>query len=220
MPEINLNGKRIQYEVNVRRVRYVRIYVTPEGKLWIVSPTKKVEQFLKEKENWILSKLQKIEEAKQLSGFPYLGKLYQIRMGEKFEIFDEIISLPKGKNLESMLRKELKSLIVPIIHEKAEYMKVRPKKIFIRKQKTRWGSCSPKGNLNFNLAMLALPMELIDYLVTHEVAHLIEMNHSKRFWKLVSQFHPDWRRKRKELKNWWIIIHNNPIWKQILEGER
>ncbi|USH00626.1 M48 family metallopeptidase [Thermococcus argininiproducens] len=220
MPKINLNGKQVQYEVSVRRVRYVRIYMTPEGKLWIVSPTKKVEQFLKEKEDWILSKLQKIEKAKQLSGFPYLGKFYSVKNGKKFEISGEGITLPSEEKLEKTLRKELKILITPIVHDKSEYLGVKPKKIFIRKQKTRWGSCSPRGNLNFNLAMLALPLELIDYLVTHETAHLIEMNHSKRFWKLVSHFHPDWRRKRRELKEWWIIIHNNSIWKQILEGER
>ncbi|MCA6213319.1 M48 family metallopeptidase [Thermococcus bergensis] len=219
MPEIDLRGKKIKYDVNVRKVRYVRIYVSPEGMLYVVSPTRRVERFLKEKEDWILSKLERIEEAKKIQGFPYLGKFYPSKDGKVF-IGNRVLDLSDKRKLEGTLKDELRALIMPLIEERAISLGVEPRKVFIRKQKTRWGSCSPKGNLSFNLAMLALPPELIDYLVTHEVAHLVEMNHSKRFWKIVEQFHPDWRRKRKELKDWWIIVHNNPVWREILEGEK
>ncbi|USS40015.1 M48 family metallopeptidase [Thermococcus aggregans] len=219
MPEIELNGKKIQYEVSVRNVRYVRIYVSPEGKLHVVSPTKNVEKFLKEKEKWILSKLESVERAKEIRGFPYLGKFYSSRCGVIL-LDNKILDLSDKRKLEKGLKKELRTLIMPIIEERAASLGVKPKRVFIRKQRTRWGSCSPKGNLSFNLAMLALPLELIEYLVTHEVAHLVEMNHSKRFWRLVEKFHPDWRKKRKELKEWWVIVHSNPIWKEILGGEK
>ncbi|RLF81230.1 M48 family peptidase [Thermococci archaeon] len=218
MPEIELSGRRIQYEVSVRKVRYMRIYMTPSGKLEIISPTRRVEPFLRAKEKWIITKIEAIEKAKQLSGFPYLGRFYNTGSGEKFKINNNMIKLPHNKKLESTLRVRLREIITPLIQEKAKKLNINVNKVFIRKQKTRWGSCSPKGNLNFNLAMLALPPQLIDYLVSHEVAHLVEMNHSKRFWKLVGKFHPDWKRKRRELKEWWIIVHNNPIWKEILEG--
>lgn len=217
MPEIDLNGKKIQYEVSVRRVRYVRIYVSPEGKLYIVSPTRRVERFLKEKEDWILSKLEKIERTKNLQGFPYLGKFYPFRDGKIFTD-NKVLEVSDKRKLEKTLKNELRTLLVPLVEERAASLGVKPKRIFIRKQRTRWGSCSPKGNLSFNLAMLALPPELIDYLVTHEVAHLVEMNHSKKFWTLVEKFHPDWRKKRKELKDWWVVVHNNPIWREILGG--
>ncbi|MCO6041006.1 M48 family metallopeptidase [Thermococcus alcaliphilus] len=217
MPEIDLNGKKIQYEVSVRRVRYVRIYIAPEGKLYIVSPTRRVERFLKEKEDWILSKLEKIERAKNIQGFPYLGKFYPFKDGKIFTD-NKVLDVSDKRKLEKTLKNELRTLLVSLVEERAASLGVKPKRIFIRKQRTRWGSCSPKGNLSFNLAMLALPPELIDYLVTHEVTHLIEMNHSKRFWTLVEEFHPDWRKKRKELKDWWIIVHNNPIWREILGG--
>ena len=75
MPEIELSGRRIQYEVSVRKVRYMRIYMTPSGKLEIISPTRRVEPFLRAKEKWIITKIEAIEKAKQLSGFTYLRKL-------------------------------------------------------------------------------------------------------------------------------------------------
>ncbi|AIF70302.1 hypothetical protein PAP_09635 [Palaeococcus pacificus DY20341] len=221
MPEIELGGKRIHYELILKRVKYLRVYLAPDGRLIVVSPTRNVEPILKAKKAWILNKINRIEKIKELSSkFPYLGRFYDVEEGESFNILEDKIFIPTRKQLERNLRKELKSTIEPLIEERAKVLGVEPNKLFVRKQKTRWGSCSAKGNLSFNLALMALPKSLIDYVVTHEVAHLRKMNHSKDFWSLVSRFHPDWKKKRKELKDWWLIVHNNQIWKDLLEGKR
>lgn len=73
-------------------------------------------------------------------------------------------------------------------------------RITIRNQKTRWGSCSSKGNLNYNWRLLMAPAWVLDYVVVHELCHLVYLNHSRQFWQLVEQILPDYRNRREWLK--------------------
>lgn len=73
-------------------------------------------------------------------------------------------------------------------------------RITIRNQKTRWGSCSAKGNLNFNCLLMLAPPEVLDYVIVHELCHRKEMNHSPRFWKEVAKIIPDYKKQEKWLK--------------------
>lgn len=90
----------------------------------------------------------------------------------------------------------------------AERMGVTYGRITIREQVTRWGSCSAKGNLNYNWKLILVPVELLDYVVVHELAHRQEMNHSKRFWEIVEKELPDYRQRRKALKNYEVEINS------------
>jgi predicted metal-dependent hydrolase len=81
------------------------------------------------------------------------------------------------------------------------------KKVTIRNQKTRWGSCSRSGNISFNYKIALLPERLADYVVVHELCHLKEMNHSKQFWNLVAQTLPDYQSIRKQFKDLHIKLH-------------
>ena len=74
-------------------------------------------------------------------------------------------------------------------------------RISIRNQRSRWGSCSKQGNLNFNYRIIFLPPALADYLIVHELCHLQEFNHSRAFWALVTQTIPHYQTVRRELKN-------------------
>lgn len=78
-------------------------------------------------------------------------------------------------------------------------------RVSIRNQRTRWGSCSKKGNLNFNYRILMLPQYLADYIIIHELCHLKELNHSFRFWNLVAQVVPNYLEIKKELKRIRIV---------------
>jgi predicted metal-dependent hydrolase len=74
-------------------------------------------------------------------------------------------------------------------------------RITVRSQHTRWGSCSAKGNLNFNCLLMLVPQEVLDYVVVHELCHRKELNHSARFWAQVERILPDYRIHRKWLKD-------------------
>lgn len=78
--------------------------------------------------------------------------------------------------------------------------------INIKNQKTRWGSCSAKGNLNFNYKILFLPEAVRDYIVVHELCHLKEFNHSRKFWNLVSQAIPDFQEIKNSLRDWEMTV--------------
>lgn len=84
----------------------------------------------------------------------------------------------------------------------AERMGITYGRISIRQQATRWGSCSGKGNLNYNWKLVLLPEDLQDYVVVHELAHRKEMNHSPRFWEIVKKELPDWEEKRRRLRDY------------------
>lgn len=73
-------------------------------------------------------------------------------------------------------------------------------RVSIRNQRTRWGSCSRQGNLNFHYKLVLLPADLADYVIVHELCHVRELNHSRRFWDLVARTTPDWRNLRRELQ--------------------
>ena len=102
------------------------------------------------------------------------------------------------------LEARYRELARAVISQRAAYfaakMGVTFGRISIRAQKTRWGSCSSRGNLNFNWKLILMPPEILDYVVVHELAHRKQMNHSKLFWAEVERVLPDYRERRRWLK--------------------
>src|SRR3989344_7962300 len=107
----------------------------------------------------------------------------------------------KGSQKEYLAHKELARRL---IHDRLEYFNqfygFKYNKVAIRNQKTRWGSCSKRGNLNFSYKLALLPSHLSNYIIVHELCHLKEFNHSKSFWLLVAQQFPDHQELKKQLK--------------------
>ena len=118
------------------------------------------------------------------------------------------------KDIEEILKKKeawiskhiekIKETKLKVIPERVEYFAkvigVTYGKITVRNQKTRWGSCSSKGNLNFNCLLMLAPPEVLDYVVVHELCHRKQMNHSKAFWLEVEKVLPNYKEVRKWLK--------------------
>ena len=93
-------------------------------------------------------------------------------------------------------RRAARELVGMLVEDEAEALGVQAGKIQIRDQRTRWGSCSANGNLSFNWRLVLAPIEVLDYVVVHEVCHLREANHSRRFWRLVESRRPNWRDRK------------------------
>lgn len=106
----------------------------------------------------------------------------------------------KRKQLEKWYRKEAAELLNEKAGEFAARLQVDYEEIRIKDQKSRWGSCSSKGNLNFNWRIIMAPEAVCDYVVIHELCHLVYMDHSENFWSLVEKLCPDYREYRKWLK--------------------
>lgn len=141
---------------------------------------KDIEEILKKKEAWISKHIEKIKETK-----------------ERFE----------AEPTEKLTREKVIALVeeaLKVIPERVEYFAkvigVTYGKITVRNQKTRWGSCSSKGNLNFNCLLMLAPPEVLDYVVVHELCHRKQMNHSKAFWLEVEKVLPNYKEVRKWLK--------------------
>lgn len=142
------------------------------------APQSDIERILREKEGWIQKHIEKIREQE----------------ANKKEI--------QGESVESeyLTNEEIKKLadkalqhIPKRVSYYAKQIGVTYGKITIRNQKTRWGSCSSKGNLNFNCLLMLMPPEVIDYVVVHELCHRKQMNHSKAFWKEVEKILPNYK---------------------------
>jgi predicted metal-dependent hydrolase len=106
---------------------------------------------------------------------------------------------------EKRLRVIAREVVVQKVEQFNQYYKFEYGKIFIKNQRTRWGSCSSKKNLNFNYRIALLPAELQDYLVVHELCHLQEFNHGKKFWDLVGGQIPGYKELDKRLKTFQFL---------------
>lgn len=162
------------------KAKQLRISVYYDGRVVVTIPfwvgQTIVEKFINNKKQWILDKL-KFFKANQNNIIPVLNK-------------------------KDYLQNKKKALL--IVKDRIEfYNKIYNfsfNKIYIRNQKTRWGSCSSNKNISINYKVLFLSNELLDYIIVHELCHLKEMNHSKNFWKLVESVIPNYLELKKQLR--------------------
>ena len=178
---ITLEGRIVEYELKTSvRSRRIRLVVHTEKGLVVTIPKRisklAAERFIEQKSEWVL---------KNLARF-------------KNSIGNSIKKLSK-KEIEEYKKQAYTLAAARLAHFNAFY-KFTYNKVSIKTQKTRWGSCSRKGNLNFNYKIALLPAHLADYIIVHELCHLAQMNHSPKFWRLVAQTIPDYLERRKALR--------------------
>lgn len=165
-----------------KRTRRITLTVRQDGSVFVTIPSWASEEigrnFVRENESWIAKKIQEFKDKDKDKGLlPRQSRAHYLKYN--------------GKALEE-IKKKVKSfnnLYGFLIN-----------RISVRNQRARWGSCSIKGNLSFNYKIMFLEEELMDYIIVHEICHLKEPNHSKKFWKLVSLTFPDYKKMRRKLK--------------------
>ena len=179
--QITLQNKKVVYTIHKSlRARRVRLAVYCGGSVVVTMPRNLkesiVERFIEKQTEWLLAK---INFFKQFQGQPIA------RHGRKDYL--------KHKDTAHLLAKEKVAYF-------NQFYGLKINKINVKNHKSRWGSCSRAGNLNFNYKILFLPEKQRDYVIVHELCHLKEFNHSRYFWSLVAETFPQWRAAKKELK--------------------
>ena len=202
-----------------------------ESGLTVVVPhrynTEGIARFLYQKKLWILRKLEDCRKFQSNSitivsdSIPYLGqKLKIIEQRDHNQLADvslgqNTITVNLGVDdnlprvLETWFRSQAEKLITRKVNIFSQQIGVRFGRLTIRNARTRWGSCSRLGNLNFNWKLIKAPEPVIDYVIVHELCHLKEMNHSSGFWNLVKQHCPNCYEYRAWLKQHELEIAGN-----------
>jgi predicted metal-dependent hydrolase len=209
------------------RARRLTIKIAPGAQPEVVVPPgtgdREIERLLRRHRDWIA---RKTAEAEQVAARPALGLdragfawlhgaavPIEHRGGVK-----STARLGQGRLLvggpperapvaiERWYRREARPRLAAATRREARQLGLRPRRLTIRDPKTRWGSCSPEGSLSFSWRLLLAPREILDYVVVHELCHLRELNHSRRFWALVADARPGYEAQRR-----WLDRHGGEL---------
>lgn len=209
-----------------KRCKSIRLKITPSQDVEITMPSwsymKKAMDFLEDKSFWVSKKLSSMPERNIVtneSSLKILDKTYVIKYDEKN--YRGISNINGDKILiygdERLLRVKIIKLIkefllkniIEIADEICDKLKVKYNKIFVRDTKTRWGSCSSNANIAFSWKLAFAPYEVLRYVVIHEIAHLLEFNHSKKFWAIVESYCPEYKKSIYYLRQHSAYLHSH-----------
>lgn len=179
--KIKLQNKEIEYRLKKsRRAKNMRLTIYCDGSLVATVPSRYsdgiLEEFILEKSDWILKKIE------YFNNFSH----------KEFWVNNPTDFVNSKEKALDLARERINYF--------NQFYNFSFKKINIRNQRTRWGSCSRSGSLSFNYKIVYLPAKLADYVIVHELCHLQEFNHSRKFWALVKKTVPDCEKIRKEVR--------------------
>ena len=175
---------KIKYKLKKsRRAKRLRIAICQSGEIVVTKPfwlpQFYVDRFLAEKKDWIMGKINAKKEKKE--------------EGE--------IRVPRRHRKAYLKYKEqARELVHRSLDKYNVVYNYKYKDVRIKNQKTRWGSCSQSGNLNFSYRLVYMPVRMAEYIVVHELCHIGQLNHSKKFWALVAMTFPDYKIIEKQLR--------------------
>lgn len=223
-------GDGRQLEICIRtsaRARRLRLVSGVEGVQAIVPANfdaSELSQFVTSKQDWLRKTSRYYERLREKCGgfdestILYKGSKYRFALvGDRLlsaVVSDELkiitFHVPDKRRAkgyqQAWYRQQTEAMIRERLPAIAERMGLTYNRVSVKKQKSRWGSCSRKGNLNFNLMLAAAPPEVVDYVIVHELAHLAVLDHSPRFWSIVEAADPEYKSHREWLSNYAPLI--------------
>ena len=217
---IRLCGRWIEYRFARRRRRTLGISVDASGvsvSAPLRAPWRDIEAFLKQKERWIVGKMDEWArlptpalvrgasgESLPLFGSPVTLEVSTGRRAVRREPGRLVLSAPAPQRVAKLLVGWLKAqaldALAPRAAHYAAHLQLGSPQVALSNARTQWGVCTEAGAIRLSWRLVHLEPALADYVVAHEVAHLVELNHSKRFWSLLARLYPDWREARERLE--------------------
>jgi predicted metal-dependent hydrolase len=183
-----------------------------------------LESFVSSKRNWILKTSQYYSKLKERCGgleprtTYFLGSKYRfhvVKDRQPSTVISDTIKMITfhvtdmrryRQHMHEWYKQQTAGIIADRLPVLARRFDAKYNKVSIKSQKSRWASCSKKGNLHFNLLLAAAPLDVINYVIIHELVHLIEFDHSRQFWQLVKEADPDYEKHREWLGNYASVI--------------
>lgn len=228
--EIDLGGKKVPVKVveNDRAKRLI-LRIAPSGDaLKVTVPghigDEEIEEFVARNRAWAVTRISRLPARTKIEPgayIPYRGVDHEIVASGKLRGLVSVgltehgpgLIVPGSEDrvsakLVAWLKKEARRELNEAVIRHADKIGVRPKQIRITDTTSRWGSCSSTRTLSFSWRIIMAPPEVLEYLAAHEVAHLVEMNHSERFWNLTRELWPDTCRDKQWLRQNGTKLHS------------
>lgn len=224
--------KTIEFEVEYRDRKTLEIGIEPPDNIKVKAPKIATEEYIlrvvKSKAKWITQKLFEFKDVEYRrrkkeyvngESFMYLGRNYALQIIMNKDIREPITRLYQGKfyietntknqdklrqSMERWYREKTLEKVIERIQYYKSYFDLTPNVVRVKEQKKRWASCSSKRNLNFNWRCSMAPSNVLDYIVVHEMCHMVHFNHSKAFWNLVGKIIPDYKERKEWLRHYGI----------------
>ena len=227
---VSLNGKEVVYTLRRCRRRTIGMKIDSGGLTVSIPPRgslRWVESILRDKADWVVKKLTEWENKKSIrliweeaAIFPLLGEPWQLtttapgvmrmtRAKMKTRTEDRQLALPLPsvltiQQIEKIVMTWYRQQALTCFSERialyAQKLGVPQPQLRLSRARTQWGSCNARGIVRLNWRLILMPLPLVDYVVAHELSHLVEMNHSPAFWQTVASIYPDYLAVRKELR--------------------
>lgn len=224
---IQFGSKTIEFDFSFSERKTLGITITPEMTVFVKAPLEtpfdKIEEKVRKKAPWIIKQqnyflgfFPKTPERQYVSGEThlYLGRQYRLKVtdSKKNDVrykgrYIEVYTLKKEKAgllLKQWYKERAKikfSEIAEPLIEKFKKYKVEPSSLYVQEMNNRWGSCTPKGKIILNTELIKAPRPCIEYVIIHELCHLVHHNHNQKFIDLQQKEMPDWEKWKEKLEN-------------------